>query len=126
MRNLKIVWRTLADAQKLLDDDEVDYAVSGSTAAVHYLGGRNTVADLGRRIIYPTRRLSHSDFPAGDEVIIPAGDPLAAGTWKSGYARLAPIYADLRASPGWQAAEFTRALKAKLFAEADREQRTSA
>ena len=126
MKNLEIVWRTLADAQKLLDDDEVDYAVSGSTAAEHYLGGRNTVADLGRRIVYTTRRLPQSDFPAGDEVIILAEDPLAAGTWKSGYASLAQTYADLWASPGWQAAEFTRALKAKLFAESDWEQRTSA
>ena len=126
MKNLEIVWRTLADAQKLLDDDEVDYAVSGSAAAVHYLGGRNTVADLGRRIVYTTRRLPRSDYPAGDEVIILAEDPLAAGTWKSGYASLAQTYADLWASPGWQAAEFTRALKAKLVAEADWEQRTSA
>ena len=58
MKSLEIGWRTLGAAQKLLDDDEVDYAVSGSAAAVHYLGGRNTVADLGRRIIYTTRRLS--------------------------------------------------------------------
>jgi hypothetical protein len=34
--------------------------------------------------------------------------------------------ADLWASPGWQAAEFTRALKTQLFADAEREQRTSA
>ena len=55
MKSLEIGWRTLGAAQKLLDDDEVDYAVSGSTAAVHYLGGRNTVADLGWRIIHTTR-----------------------------------------------------------------------
>ena len=91
MKSLEIGWRTLGAAQKLLDDDEVDYAVSGSAAAVHYLGGRNTVADLGWRIIHTTRRLSHSDFPAGDEVIILAEDPLAAGTWKFGYASLGQI-----------------------------------
>ena len=128
-RNLRadtMVSTTLPAAQEFLDDIEVDYALSGSTAAVHYLGGRNTVADLGRRIIYTTRTLSQADFPAGDEVIILTEDPIAARTWKSGYASLAQTYADLWASPGWQAAEFTRALKTKLFADADWVQRTSA
>ena len=128
-RNLRadtMVSTTLVAAQEFLDDAEADYALSGSSAAVHYLGGRNTVADLGRRIVYTTRPLSQADFPAGDEVIILTQDPLAARTWKSGYASLAQTYADLWASPSWQAAEFTRALKTKLFAEADWEQRTSA
>lgn len=128
-RNLRadtMVSTSLSAAQELLDDVEVDYALSGSSAAVHYIGGRNTVADLGRRIVYTTRTLSQADFPAGDEVIILTEDPLAARTWKSGYASLAQTYADLWASPGWQAAEFTRALKTKLFADADWEQRTSA
>ena len=128
-RNLRadtMVSTTVSTAQAFLDDAEVDYALSGSSAAVHYLGGRNTVADLGRRIVYTTRPLSQSDFPEGDEVIILTEDPVAGRTWKSGYASLAQTYADLWASPGWQAAEFSRALKAKLFAEADWEQRTSA
>ena len=128
-RNLRadtMVSTTLPAAQELLDDDKVDYALSGSSAAVHYLGGRNTISDLGRRIVYTTRPLSQADFPEGDEVIILAKDPLAARTWKSGYASLAQTYADLWASPGWQAAEFTRALKAKLFSDADWDQRASA
>jgi len=128
-RNLRadtIISTTLPAAQELLDDDEVDYALSGSTAAVHYLGGRNTVADLGRRIVYTTRPQSQKDFPAGDDVIVLTQDPLAARTWRSGYASLAQTYADLWASPGWQAAEFTRALKTKLFADADWEQRANA
>ncbi|MDJ0336093.1 hypothetical protein QMG83_12745 [Salinibacterium sp. G-O1] len=128
-RNLRadtMVSTTLSAAQGYLDDVEVDYALSGSSAAVHYLGGRNTVSDLGRRIVYSTRTLSQADFPEGDEVIILREDPVAARTWTSGYASLAQTYADLWASPGWQAAEFTRALKATLFAEADWEQRTSA
>lgn len=128
-RNLRadtMVSTTLPAAQELLDDDEVDYALSGTSAAVHYLGGRNAISDLGRRIVYTTRPLSRADFPKGDEVIILAEDPLAARTWKFGYASLAQTYADLWASPGWQAAEFTRALKAKLFGDADWEQRTSA
>ena len=128
-RNLRadtMLATTLPAAQQLLEDDELDYALSGSSAAVHYLGGRNTVSDLGRRIVYTTRPLSQADFPQGDEVIILAEDPLAARTWKSGYASLAQTYPDLWASPGWQAAEFTRALKAKLFVDADWEQRSSA
>lgn len=128
-RNLRadtMVSTTLAAAQGSLDGREVDCALSGSTAAVHYLGGRNTVADLGRRIVYTTRALAQHDFPEGDEVIILIQDPVAARTWRSGYASLAQTYADLWASPGWQAAEFTRALKAKLFADADWEQRASA
>ena len=128
-RNLRadiMVSTTLTAAQEFLDDVEVDYALSGSTAAVHYLGGRNTVADLGRRIVYTARTLSQGDFPVGDEVIILRQDPVAARTWRSGCASLAQTYADLWASPGWQAAEFTRALKTKLFADADWEQRASA
>lgn len=128
-RNLRadtMVSTTLPAAQSFLDDVEVAYALSGSSAAVYYLGGRNTVADLGRRIVYATRPLSQADFPEGDEVIILAEDPVAAQTWKSGYASLAQTYADLWASPGWQAAEFTRALKTKLFSAANWEQRTSA
>jgi len=128
-RNLRadtIVSTTLPAAQDLLDDEEVDYALSGSSAAVHYLGGRNTISDLGRRIVYTTRPLSQADFPEGDEVIFLTEDALAARTWKSGYASLAQTYADLWASPGWQAAEFIRALKAKLFGGADWEQRASA
>lgn len=128
-RNLRadtMVSTTLTAAQALLDNVEVNYALSGSSAAVHYLGGRNSVSDLGRRIVYTTRSLSQADFPEGDEVIILSEDPVAARTWTSGYASLAQTYADVWASPGWQAAEFTRALKAKLFADADWEQRTSA
>ena len=128
-RNLRtdtMVSTTLPAAQELLDDDSLAYALSGSSAAVHYLGGRNTISDLGRRIVYTARPLSQTDFPEGDEVIILAEDPLAARTWKSGYASLAQTYADLWASPGWQAAEFTRALKANLFSDADWEQRSSA
>jgi hypothetical protein len=128
-RNLRadiMVSTTLNAAQELLDNTKVDYALSGSTAAVHYIGGRNTIADLGRRIVYTPHRLSQNDFPVADEVIILTEDPLAARTWRSGYASLTQTYADLWASPGWQAAEFTRSLKAKLFTDADGERSASA
>jgi hypothetical protein len=128
-RNLRadiMVSTTLNAAQELLDNTKVDYALSGSTAAVHYIGGRNTIADLGRRIVYTPHRLSQNDFPVADEVIILTEDPLAARTWRSGYASLTQTYADLWASPGWQAAEFTRSLKTKLFTDADGERSASA
>ena len=121
-----MVSTTLLAAQAFLDGPEVDYALSGSSAAVHYLGGRNTVADLGRRIVYTSRALTQDNFPSGDEVIILTQDPVAARSWRSGYASPAQTYADLWASPGWQAAEFIRALKAKFFTDVDWEQRTSA
>jgi hypothetical protein len=128
-RNLRAdirVSTTLTAAREFLDGAKVDYALSGSTAAVYYLGGQNTVADLGLRILYTTQPVSQGNFPAGDDVIILSQDPVAARTWRSGYASLAQTYADLWASPGWQAAEFTRALKTKLFADANWEQRASA
>jgi len=128
-RNLRadtMVSTTLPAAQAFFGDAEIGYALSGSASAVHHLGGRNTVADLGRRIVYTARVLAQDDFTAGDEVIILTQDAVASRTWRSGYASLAQTYADLWASPGWQAAEFTRALKAKLFTDADWEQRTSA
>ena len=59
--------------------------------------------------MHKTRPLSQADFPEGDEVIILTEDPVAARTWKSGYASLAHTCADLRASPGWQAADKGRA-----------------
>jgi hypothetical protein len=128
-RNLRadtMVSTVLPAAQQLLDRVDIEYALGGSAAAVHYLGGRNTVADLGRRIVYTTRKLNQADFPAGDEVIILTEDAVAARTWKSGYASLAQTYADLWASPGWQAAEFIRALRSKHISDADWDQRGSA
>lgn len=67
-RNLRadtMVSTTLPAAQLFLDDVEVTYALSGSSAAVHYLGGRNAVSDLGRRIVYTTQPLSQAEFSQG-------------------------------------------------------------
>lgn len=128
-RNLQadtMVSTTLEAAQEFLQDDAFTYALSGANAAVHQLGGINTVASLGRRIIYTNQSLHQGDFPGGDEAIILKMDTIAMKTWLSGYASPAQTYADLWASPGWQAAEFFRALRAKYFAEADWEQRASA
>ena len=56
-------------------------------------------------------------------MIVLTDDPLAARTWRSGYASFGQTYAEVLASPGWQAAEFTRARKAKLFADTNWDQR---
>lgn len=128
-RNLQadtMVSTTLEAAQAFLQDDTIRFALSGANAAVHQLGGTNTVASLGRRIVYTNQTLNQGDFPGGDEAIILKMDPIAEKTWLSGYVSPAQTYADLWASPGWQAAEFFRALRTKYFAEADWEPRASA
>lgn len=126
LRSDTVVSTTLDAAQRFLDEAGTEYALGGSSAAVHYLGGRNTVADLGRRIIYTTRKPDPDQFPDGDEVIIVKQDPTAAAQWRSGYASLAQTFADLWASPGWQAAEFTRALQDQLFSGTDWDQQVIA
>jgi hypothetical protein len=128
-RNLSadtLVSTTLAAAQNFLDGASVNYALSGTSAAVHHLDDQNTVADLAQRVLYTTHNVFQGDFPESDEVIILKQDPLAARTWRSGYASLTQTYANLCASPGWQSAEFLRALKTKLFNQADWEQGANA
>lgn len=105
---------TLAAAQGLIDGLDF-YAIGGTAAAVHYLGERNTVADLGRRIIYVPTTTTIGDLPPGDEVILVETDDVAQRTWRDGYSSLAQTYADLFAQPGWQASEFRRALWRQLF-----------
>lgn len=89
-----MVSTTLPAAQSFVDDIAVASALSGSSAEAHYLGGRNTIADLDRRIVSTTVTLPETDFPAGDEAIILTEDRLEARTWKSGYASLAPTCTD--------------------------------
>lgn len=99
-----------------------EYALGGADAAVHYLGGRNTVADIGTRLVYLRRTPEVDGLPAGGEVRVMELDERAARGWINGYSSLAQTYADLFATPGWQAEEFRRALWTKFFAEPDWEQ----
>jgi hypothetical protein len=101
-------------AQELVAGLEI-YAVGGSSAAVHHLGGRNNVADLGKRIVYVPATTSISKLPSGDEIALVIMDEVAQHTWRDGYSSLAQTYADLFAQPGWQASEFRRALWRHLF-----------
>lgn len=124
-RNLKadtIVSTTLDAAQEVLRDEDFPYVLGGTNAAVHYLGGNNTVSDLGRRIIYTPVQDVLSNLPAGDEAIFLVQDELAVRQWRDGYSSIAQTLADLWASPGWQSAEFLQALKKRMFTETDWEQ----
>lgn len=121
-----LVSTTLDAAHEVIGDDTFQYVLGGTNAAVHYLGGRNTVSDLGRRIIYTSTPNELRNLPMGDEVIFLMQDDLAVRQWRDGYASLAQTYADLWASPGWQSTEFFHALKGTLFTAPDWEQRNYA
>ncbi|WP_308465614.1 hypothetical protein [Rathayibacter soli] len=116
-RNLRrdtLTTTTRAGAEALIAGLEI-YALGGTTAAVHYLGGRNTVADLGQRLVYAPAEEDLSELPTGDDVRVVSMDAVARSDWRDGYSSLAQTYADLFAQPGWQASEFRRALWRKLF-----------
>lgn len=117
---------TLKAAQELLQKKSFAYAIGGTNAAVHYLGGQNTVSDLGRRLVYTADEDALRKLPAGDEVLFLKQDDVAVRTWREGYASLAQTYADLWASPGWQSAEFLQALKSTLFDTPDWDQPNNA
>ncbi|GGF15479.1 hypothetical protein [Subtercola lobariae] len=91
------------------------YAVGGTRAAVHHLGGVNTVADPGQGILYIPEGADVSSLTEGTDVIVFTADAKALKAWRAGYTSIAQTYADLFAQPGWQASEFRRALWRKLF-----------
>lgn len=116
-RNLRrdVIARTTVDAaQGLIERDPGKFVLGGPTAAIHHLGERNTVATPGTRILY-TKADGFDDVPAGDEVLIVRIDQTALDQWRDGYASPTQTYADLWNLPGWQAAEFSRALRNALF-----------
>lgn len=91
------------------------YALGGTDAAVHHLGGVNVVADKGQRIVYVDLKTAIPPLPAGNEVRVMTMDAAAERSWTTGFTSLAQTYADLFAQPGWQASEFRRALWRKHF-----------
>jgi hypothetical protein len=105
---------TLEAAQDLIERDPGKFVFGGPTAAIHHLGGRNTVATPGTRILY-TKADGLEGVPPGDEVLIVRIDQTALDQWRDGYASPTQTYADLWNLPGWQAAEFTRAMRNELF-----------
>ncbi len=107
--------------QVLVDRPEA-VTLGGADAAVHWLGGRNTVGDKGLRVVYIDDGLPQElnlTFPSGNEVRVLSRDAVARRTWRTGFTSRAQTYADLFALPGWQATEFRAALNRHLFGEAD-------
>ena len=93
-----------------------EYAIGGTRAATHHLGGRNTIADHAPAIVYVSEDVSPSDLPSGDGAIVLLADARSLRAWGDGYTGKAQAYADLFAQPGWQASEFRRALWRAWFA----------
>lgn len=116
-----VAMTTLNAAQKLTNEHPSAIAFGGTDAAVHWLGGVNTVADKGVRLIYADVDRAH-DLVEGDEVRVVSRDKVAARAWRDGFSSVAQTYADLFAMPGWQASEFRIALHSRLFDRADWEQ----
>ena len=60
--------------------------------------------------MYLPASVNLTTLPAGKEVRVLSMDKRAAKTW-NGFSSLAQTYADLFATPGWQASEFRKALR---------------
>ena len=116
-----IAMTTLNAAQSLTNEHPSAVAFGGTDAAVHWLGGVNTIADKGVRLIYADTDVAQG-LAAGDEVRVVSRDRVAARAWRDGFSSVAQTYADLFAMPGWQASEFRVTLHSRLFDRADWEQ----
>jgi hypothetical protein len=86
------------------------YALGGTRAAAHHLGGRNTIADHAPAIVYLPARVELNALPPGDGALVFTTDDHTLAAWADGFTSPAQTYADLFAQPGWQASEFRRAL----------------
>jgi hypothetical protein len=109
-RSLRDATRTRFDAAQQLIAAAPAYAIGGTRAAIHHLGGTNTIADHAPAIIYAPPETSLADLPAGEEALVITTDTRTLDVWRDGYSGPAQTYADLFAQPGWQASEFRRAL----------------
>lgn len=104
---------TLEAAQALIERHPGKFVLGGPTAAIHHLGGRNTVATPGTRILY-TKANDLGDLPPGEDALIVRIDQTAMDQWRDGFASPTQTYADLWNLPGWQASEFATALRRAL------------
>jgi len=91
------------------------YAIGGTRAAAHHLGG-NRIADHATAITYVPSNTDLTSLPHGYGALVFTIDPHTLATWNDGYTSKAQTYADLFAQPGWQASEFRRALWRAWFA----------
>lgn len=114
-RSLRSAHRTRLEAVQGLLERSPEYAIGGTRAAAHHLGGRNVIADHGPAIIYMPSDVDVSDLPRGDTALVLVSDPHTLASWHDGFTSPAQTYADLFAQPGWQASEFRRALWRRWF-----------
>lgn len=126
------------DLHRLLDSSPPrGIILGGAAAAVELLGGANTVSDYSEHVLYirddQTQRdlddvLSHMNVTRhtgysrdrGNVTLLRA-DPRAARMWMR-YTPFGQTYADLFATPGWQASEFRLALDARFLGQRDWDQ----
>ena len=124
------------DLRRLLDSSPPrGIILGGAAAAVELLGGANTVSDYSEHVLYlrddQTERAIDRELLRMDvtrhmgrdrgNVTLLLADPRAARTWME-YTPFAQTYADLFATPGWQASEFRLALDAKFLGHRDWDQ----
>ena len=93
-----------------------EYAIGGTRAAAHHLGGRNLIADHGIALVYVPFDTDLNGLPPGDDARVITVDQHTLARWGDGFTSAAQTYADLFAQPGWQASEFRRALWREWFA----------
>jgi len=122
-RNLSrdtLAMTTLDAIGPFLDTGLSPYALGGPDAATALLGGR-AVADFHEHVVYLPASPEVSALPPGNDVRVLTMDKRAAKTW-NGYSSLAQTYADLFATPGWQASEFRAALRDNFIREREWDQ----
>lgn len=115
-RSLQTAHHTTFVAAKELVAHAPEYAISGTRAAAHHLGGRKVIADHAAAIMYVPSNVDISALPRGDGALVFTAEPHTLSTWRDGFTSRAQTYADLFAQPGWQASEFRRALWRAWFA----------
>lgn len=110
-----IVRTTRTSIEPFLNSDRGPYALGGPDAASAHLGG-HAVSSFREHIVYlPGTDEMRAELtrlrpePEGDVRVL-AMDRRAMKTW-DGYSSVAQTYADLFATPGWQASEFRTALR---------------
>lgn len=110
LENDTIATTTMEAFDRITRKHKLTFAFGGPTAAVHHLGGQNKVSDFSKTLAYvEPKAVEEIEWPEGDELRVLGMDSRAAKTWE-GFSSLAQTYADLFASPGWQASEFRLAL----------------
>jgi hypothetical protein len=61
------------------------YAIGGTRAAVHHLGGTNTIAAHAPAILYVPEGTDLEDLPEGDGALVLMADTRSLRSWAEGY-----------------------------------------